>query len=447
MKSVSHVPPSKSALQMTDNYLPITKHCSTDSRLLIFELAYLGHYPSYIYSLARYWCHHKLPGHLDILVSPSFKKHHSDVMEIASAFGHKNLKFVVITEAEQATLTPRNSPLERARRSLQEWCLLQKYAKALHASHCILLYFDSFQTSVASGQKLSCPFSGIYFRPTFHYNTFPGHKPSPKERIQHWRERMILPRIMHHPKLANLFCLDPYAVPHINRFGGSGHVKYLPDPVEMTSIAEKAIAPFKQGLGIEPNRTVFLLFGALYDPRKGLTQVLDAIKRLPAQLSGQVCLLLVGTLGDNALISDRINDLQSKSPAQIVLHNTFIPSEDIPLYFRSSDVILATYQCHVGMSGILVQAAAAQKPLLSSAYGLMGETTRNWQLGLTIDATSPKEIEVGMTHFLTETPEKVGDRTKMQAFAVQNSSDNFAHVIFQSVLNYRFDNSIGIVDR
>jgi glycosyltransferase involved in cell wall biosynthesis len=407
----------------------------SDSRIMIFELGYLGHYPSYIRSLARYWCQHNLSGSLDIVISPNFKTHHPDVLAIASECYQKNLNFLVITEAEQAQLTPRNSPLNRARRSLQEWNLLQNYASLRDATHCLLLYFDSFQTAVASGQKSSCLFSGIYFRPTFHYSTFPGHQPSRKETIQHWRERLILPRILNHSKLANLFCLDPYVVPHMTQFGDHNKARYLPDPVEITNVSEEAVTIFKQRLGIEPDRYIFLLFGALYDPRKGLHQILDALEVLSAEQCAQLCLLLVGTTGGNEALKARIILLQQQLPVQILLQDQFVPADDIQFYFRSSDVILATYQRHVGMSGILVQAAAAQRPLLSSDYGLMGETTRRWNLGITIDATSSTEIAMGITRFLKEDPASLGDRIQMQAFAQQNSAHNFAATIFQSVVS------------
>ena len=404
-------------------------------RILVFELGYLGHYPSYIRNLARYWCQHQLPGYLDIVVSPSFKEHHSDVLAIASECKQGTLRFVVINEAEQAHLVPRESPLKRAHRSLQEWRLLQKYTKLLNTSHCLLLYFDSFQTAIASGKHLPCKFSGIYFRPTFHYNTFADYQPTRKERFQHWRERTILPKLMRHRQLANIFCLDPYAVPYINQLEGQGQAKYLPDPVEITQVSNEAIVPFRQSLGIQPNRTVFLLFGALYDARKGLDQVLDALEMLSVDECKQICLLLVGTLIGDTRISDKIHTLQQKLPVQIILRDQFIPPEEIQLYFGSSDVVLATYQCHVGMSGILVQAAAAQKPLLSSNYGLMGEVTRHWQLGLTLDATSPPEIADNIARVLSTPLNELGNPTKMKAFALQNSAEHFADVIFKSTIS------------
>ncbi len=410
---------------------------SCDRNLLVFELAYGGHYASYIRHLTEYWCKQELPGHLDIVVSPKFVQNHTDVVDIATSCKHRNLSFVAIAPEEEASLIPRKSSVHRARRSFQEWKLLRKYATALGATQCLLLYFDSFQAAVASGAKLPCQFSGIYFRPTFHYNTFAGYVPSLKNRVQQWREKfIILPRVMHHPQLKTLFSLDPFVVKHMDRFPSKGKVVALPDPVQIYDVPEQyQLEKFKERLGIEPDRKVFLLFGALYDGRKGVNQLLEAISTLSPNLCQKICLLLVGQLfGTNeSPIPRKIAEISESLPVQVIVRDEFVPEEEVQLYFQSADVILAPYQQHVGMSGTLVQAAAAEKALLSSDYGLMGEMTRYWQLGLTVDSTVPSEIAKGLTRFLLESPEKFCDRTKMKAYAKQNSAERFADVIFQHV--------------
>ena len=87
------------------------------------------------------------------------------------------------------------------------------------------------------------------------------------------------------------------------------------------------------------------------------------------------------------------------------------------------------------MSGILLLAAAAQRPILSSNFGLMGELVRKYHLGLAIDSTIPQEIANGITECLQKSPEQLRDRTKMKEFAAQNSAESFAQVIFQEVLS------------
>jgi len=405
-----------------------------DRKLIVFELGYTGHYPNYIQHLAKYWCEQELPGRLDIVVSPKFVQHHADVVDIASTYNQKSLKFVAITLDEEASLIPRKSSINRALRSFQEWNLLRKYATTLGATQCLLLYFDSFQAAVASGAKLPCLFSGIYFRPTFHYSDFTHYVPSLKDSLQQWREKyIILPRVLRHPQLQNLFCLDPFVIKHIKQFASKAKVVHLPDPVLICSFSEQELEKFKQSLKIDPSRKVFLLFGALYDGRKGIHQLLEAISKLSPILCQKLCLLLVGQIGgtDKSPIQTRISEISQSLPVQIIVRDEFVPEQEVPMYFQIADVILAPYQRHVGMSGTLVEAAAAQKPLLSSDYGLLGAITRHWQLGLTVASTVPSEITKGLTRFLLESPEGFGDRNKMKAFAEQNSAERFANVIFQ----------------
>lgn len=409
------------------------KPCDTDignHRLLVFELGYNGHYPSYIQHLAQYWCEQDLPGHLDIVVSPEFVQHHADVVGFAANYTHSSVSFISITPGAAASLAPRKSPIYRAFRSFQEWHLLREYATVLGATHCLLLYFDSFQAAMVSRAKLPCPFSGIYFRPTFHYSTFAHYVPSLKERIQCWRERVTLPQILGHPQLQNLFCLDPFVVKHLERFS-SNRAVYLPDPVPIRHVPQQQLEQFKARLGINPGRQVFLLFGALYDRRKGLNQLLNAIDLLPPILCQQLCLLLVGQVGDELQLQTQLGEISQYLPLQVIVQNDFVPESEVQWYFQLADFVLAPYQRHVGMSGILVRAAAAQKPILTSNYGLMGEITRHWQLGLAVDSTVPSEIARGLTRFLQESPAELGDSTKMQTFAQQNSTEQFASIIFQ----------------
>jgi glycosyltransferase involved in cell wall biosynthesis len=427
-----------SSLDSNPHLLKTEKKVNSDRRILVIELSYLGHFPHYIRQLAKYWLQNQLPGQLYFLVSPNFVRHHADVVELAASSSEGNLHFEVISEEEQNRLVPRKSPYHRAWRSFQEWQLLRKYAGKLEINKCLLLYFDSFQAAIASGLKLPCPYSGIYFRPTVHYKTFEHYEPNRKERVQEWREKLILPRVFAHRQLKHLFCLDPFFVDYSTVFSQDSKAIYLPDPVEIDrTITSQQVEAFKQKLGIEANRKVFLLFGAIGDSdRKGLFPLLEAISTLTPELCRQICLVVVGQIGSDETTSPmyrRIKEIKRSFPVQIVVQDEFVAESEVPMYFRSADVILALYQRHVGMSGIVVQGAAAQKPLLSTNYGLMGEVVRRWQLGLTVDSTVPSEIAQGLTQFLTQDLEMLKDKTKMELFARQNSAERFAQIIFQFI--------------
>jgi glycosyltransferase involved in cell wall biosynthesis len=403
-------------------------------KLMIFDLALGGHYPGYIQHLVRYWCEQKFTGCLDIVVLPQFLEDHADVVAVASDYGVNNVKFRAIAPEEETKLRSRDSAFDRLKRSFQEWRLIEKYAKALQADRCLIMYFDTRQYPLALGATLPCPFSSIYFRPTFHYPSLTNKLPSRKEQLQQWREKFLLSRILVNPKLQTLFCLDPFVVKHLDQFRGKATGVHLPDPVQVYQDHQFSSEQLKSKLGIDRDRQIFLLFGGLNE-RKGINQLLEAVKFLPSVLAKQICLLFVGAIDDKnkMKMEQSITEARESLPIQIIVKEQFIPEQTIQSYFEIADVILAPYQRHVGMSGILIRAAVAQKPVLSSDYGLMGEISRRYQLGLTVDSTSPQAIADGLTQFLSKPRSEFGDRQAMQSFAAQNTAEQFARVIFERI--------------
>lgn len=407
---------------------------SRDRRLMLFDLALGGHHGNYICYLVDYWCEHNLPGYLDIVVVPKFKLFHADVVETIAHYRHPKIKLIEIEKSEVAALNSRASATSRIARNLQEWELYCRYALLRRATHSLLMYLDTSEIPLTIGRSSPCPFSGIYFRPTFHYGNFTNYQPLWKERLQQIRERFTLSRILAHPQSSNIFCLDPFAVQDLNVTFQTNKVAYLADPVEVERFRQPEIHPLK--LAIEPGRLVFLLFGAL-DGRKGIYQLLEALNNLSADLCRRVCLLLVGgtNAAEQAQIEAKLDRVRQNKPLQAIARYEFVSEREVTAYFQLADVILAPYQKHVGMSGILLLAAAANKPVLSSDYGLMGKVVQRYQLGLSVDSTNPGEIARGLTQFLTQPANNYSDRQKMQTLVEQHSTKNYAETIF-SHLDY-----------
>lgn len=416
-----------------------TRETSLPQKLMLFDLVAGGHHGNYMQHLVETWVQQSLPGDLYLVVASNFSEKHPEVAQIV-AQNSANVHLIPITTDEEQALKPIASFVQRTQRAFQEWQLLCQYAQKLQATHCLVMYFDTSQIPIATGVKAPCPFSGIYFRPTFHYDRFAHFTPTRRDRVQQWREKFTLSRVLHHPQLHTLFCLDPFAVKYFDRFRSPVHIVSLPDPVRVNFGDALNDNPppesLRAELGIDGDRKLFLLLGGLADPRKGVTQLLDAIPHLPDSLCRQICFLLVGDLHpqEQELLQGRIQSFCASKPIQIVCRCGYVPDAAVYQYFQLTDFVLAPYQRHVGMSGILMQAAAAQKPVLSSNYGLMGELVQRYQLGLAVDATQPSAIAQGLTQFLT-TPDQIGDRQQMKAFAERNSADRFAQVIFQALAN------------
>jgi glycosyltransferase involved in cell wall biosynthesis len=401
-----------------------------DRKLLLFDLFATGHHAGYILHLVKYWRTQKRPGSLDVLVTPKFMQLHNDVVNAALEGSQSNINFVTISSEEEAVLKSEDSSSERVVRAFQEGNLLDKYARKLEPTHCLLMYFDSILLSLAFRGRFPCPLSGIYFRPIFHYSDFADFTPLRHERILQLRDKLALSRLLSNSQFQTLFCLDPFAADRIARFNSNVKSIYLPDPVQIYSESESQVERLRENLGIQPDRTVFLMFG-VPQQRKGIYQLIEAIALLPSHLCQKLCLLLVGPRGTDSQVQTLLKELSESLLVQVISHDKFVPDREIQPYFQVSDVILAPYQRHIGMSAILVRAAAASKPVLSSNYGLMGEMVKRYGLGITVDASLPAEIAKGLTQFLISSPKEFCELSSMKAFAEQNSAEKFASTIFQ----------------
>jgi len=431
------------------------------AHLLLFDLSIYGHHPSYIRHLIKFANYSDNSQKLSIVVSQKFLAEHADVVEFGQYAEHIQVEFVAITTKEEDSLVSRRNGFSRNWRNFQEWRIFCRYAKTLQVDQALVMYFDTYQIPIALGFTPPCPTSGIYFRPTFHYpyllsnqieqnrdaqsNYVQTHYPNTynlqilKQKLQRSWERLLLDRVLHSFNFGTLFSLDPFVGEYIKNIPSTGSVVHLPDPVQLEVASDdidSQIVPLRQHLEIEPGRQIFLMFGAL-TARKGIYRVLDAISHLTQADCKQICLLLVGEADESnrSQIDRQVGQLCRDHAVQIIRQYKFIADDEIPSYFHLSDVVLATYQRHVGMSGILIWAAATQKPVLGSDYGLMGELVRRYQLGLAIDSTQSEAIARGLHQYLENSPEiksKI-DPEKMQQFAEQNSAQAYAKTIYQSL--------------
>jgi glycosyltransferase involved in cell wall biosynthesis len=403
---------------------------------MIYDLEVTGHHAYYIRHLLRYWNRNKLPGQLYILVSPSFMEQHSDVVAMAETADSNCAQFTPISHEEFVQLKSQRFGIKRM---LDEWRILNQYAVKLGISHCLIMYFDPFQLPLAFGLKASCSLSGIYFKPAFHYKSLGFDQPSLRETVRWQIKEWLFRKALQQPSLRSVFCLDPFAVTYLKRrIISRVDIVPLADPIPLAEIGSALqVANLREALAVEADRRIFLLFGSLsLLERKGVFQLLEAATLLPLEVAKQICLLIVGRLeGEKRdLVEARVTAVRSAHPVQIILVNEFVQEEEIQTYFHLSDVVVAPYQRHIGMSGVLIRSAAAQKPILAPDFGLLGKVVHQYKLGLPVDSTKPQEIAKALCAFIEQPPESFIDFQRAQTFVHENSPDEFARVLFQYLL-------------
>lgn len=401
------------------------------NHLMLFDLLSGGHHAQYIGQLAERWAARKDAGRLDIVAPEGLADKHARLHDIVRT--HPEVRFVPIREplglAEGSVPTQLRNVLRHGR-------LLRRFVEQIRPDHCLLMYFDQVQLPLALGLRFGFPvgLSGIYFRPSFHYAAISGTAPTLRDRAMGTRKRTLLVRALRNPHLSHLFCLDPLVVPFVpgNRCGV--RVVALPDGVEgrapMRSPRETRAA-----WGIGGNRSLLLFFGSMA-ARKGIYQVIEALRLMPADNQEQLALAVIGAVpgGEEVRLEQAVSSLRTQSGVQVAADTRFVSDAEIPGAFAAADLVLLPYQRHVGSSGVLVRAALARTPVLGSDYGLLGEQIRRHALGRTVKSSSPAALARALRDWLRNPDSWPFDAARAGQFAAQNTAEGFARTIMDSIL-------------
>lgn len=404
-------------------------------RVMAFDLQSGGHHSSYIRNFAEQWSLHSLPADIDFVVTPQFFKLHGDVVETVSKLDIKSIRIHVISDEEDKRLQSSLFLTER-----YGWKLFCSYARKLNVDRALLMYSDRYQLPIILEQRSPCPFSCIYFRPTFHYTKLANYQPTLWQRLTAFRKQVLLRSMLKIRQLEVLFCLDPIAVDYIaQNFNTHAQISLMPDSFASYLTPPGRIAELRAELGIERGRYVLLLLGSL-DHRKGPQQLLAAAEDISPDLQSKLCLLLVGNLQKSIAkdVLTRIKRLNSSSNIQVILQDKFISDTIVQQYYEIADVALTTYQNHFGMSSVLIRAGIAGIPVLSSDYALIGELVRKYHLGMVCDTTSPKYFTCALEQVLTTEPKNLFNADEAYAFASQHSPESLAKTLAEW-LEYKKD--------
>ena len=393
-------------------------------RVVAFEMEVQGHHPGYVKSFARTWVENEIPGAIDFVVTPRFYELHSDEVNYVENLSDQGVTIRKLTDAE-ADRMERVSYL----RYFHAWRYFCEYAERLSADHGLLMYYDFFQLPSVVGRKCPVPYSGIYFRPTFHYHLLQSYQPTFRERLKAWRKKALLSRVVRDPQLRRLYCLDEFAVDYMKQaFRTTTEFQHLADSFTIYATSHERQQQLRTEFGVEAGRRLFTLLGVL-DRRKGVAELLACLSRMSSEAAKKTCVLLVGVVHPNQreVVEELTRKVASETDIQVVLHNQFIREEDIQHIYDMSDIILATYQGHMGSSSALIRAALAGKPVLSADYGLMGEIVERRQLGVLVDTRDPAAMAAQMQRLAMAPDLSVFyDPEQATKYAAENSPEQLA---------------------
>lgn len=262
--------------------------------------------------------------------------------------------------------------------------------------------------------------SGIIFRPPNTHN-LPRSMKTGISALRRWSTYVLARRVTGGP----LFTLDELAP-----LGMAGRMTkaltYLPDPAPELELLHLA----KPG-SREDKRQVVLLFGAL-TRRKGIHEALQAWSCLSPPDRARFALRFVGRLGQDErapFLSALETARQAMPDAVIELEDGFVTDQQLASEVAGADIILAPYQKHIGSSGVMHWAVAANKPLIAQDTGLIGYQVSKYGIGAAINCRKHELIANAVTNVATESRRPHGDfqkRHRPDAF-VKNILDGMFH--------------------
>ena len=279
------------------------------------------------------------------------------------------------------------------------------------------------------------PWAAICMRPNFHQHDagIEGATTGPGALVQSW----LYHRVARGATLGSLLVIDESFLrssavkPHL-----LAKTAHLPDPAEVHEPAGSV--DIATAFGFDPADTVILVYGAI-SARKNLGLLLEilASKESPPRLKA----LIAGVHEPSARIA--IEEALARHPdlkQRIVSADHYFDQAGESLCFRRADIVWVVYQNHLGMSGVLVQAARYGKPVVAVDQGLIAWHVRTKGIGIVLSkAGSSEENAKEIQRFAGDVAMRaaMGERART-AFA-SHSVNRFKEVLFGSLLNMLAD--------
>jgi len=244
-----------------------------------------------------------------------------------------------------------------------------------------------------------------------------------KRRVYYWLYRRSLARLIRRDA-DGVLVFDPSLKQRlVSHFGLNAKIAdricVLPhgvgDPVEITSKEEA-----RQRLELDPNETVFLVFGILRKDKR-LDLAVEAV---------------TGLLGCRLIIAGGAHDFTEATVKELIQRKgceqwvstdvAYLPEERMHDYFSACDAVIIPYDSSFrGQSGILTLACGHGKPVIASNVGSLGQAVSEHKLGFAVEPDSASALREGILRFLSLGPEERAHlEERVSSYASLMSWDN-----------------------
>ena len=308
---------------------------------------------------------------------------------------------------------------------LSYWLMFKRFFQQLcvkdRVDHVFFPYLDYCLHATALLGSLcdQVLWSGICMRPSFHYSGTGVIAPKPK-----WRDikERLFYRLLRQPSLHKLLTIDELLEQYARQKQPlcAQKLAFVPDPAELTNHYDRTSA--RHILNIPEQDYVILVYGAI-DCRKGIEYLLAATREnaFPRNLT----ILVAGK--QTLVFKDKLLREQ-----KVISVDQYVDSATEEAVFRASDAVWLGYRSHYSMSGVLMLAAVAAKPVLATRNGLIGWLTRTYDLGISIDCEKTLEVERAV-HALMEGQKFSVPNSGMQTIQARHSWAEFDKIILRAL--------------
>lgn len=309
------------------------------------------------------------------------------------------------------------------------WKHIIRYATDLYADRVIMMMIDMFQHTVGM-RNFPCQIHGLLFNPYVRI-TPQSDSFSAKWKANFTKYRKFLTTwwMCRNPNLTKIFVFnDAETVEKMNRSLRTTVFTYLPDPVY--DYPTRAGLQIREKFGIAPHKKIVLAFGFI-EERKNIHNITKAMQSMRAEEATNFCLLIVGKI--NETYKDTVLGAvelarKTRPELQIELETRFVDDDEMEAFVGQSDIISIAYTNFFGSSGVIGLAARHNKPVLSTKHGVIGNLTREYNLGLTIDGLNYEEIKDALLSLAENKdafPKRAGD------FVKKHNSEAFIRALLE----------------
>ena len=313
------------------------------------------------------------------------------------------------------------------------WAEARRLVASRPGSVCFINFFDqALIGSIFSRTALPGVVTGIIHSPPFKLS----HRKGRLANIGRWIIRGAPHFLASYKAIPVVFTFDGYYLRDLPKFISKSW-QIVPDPVPLSKeVFASAFSDVTKH--VQNGRVRMLLFGSL-GKRKGLGNLLEALNQLEEKDRKRMSIMLAGEIRE-ATEDEReqmirlIESTRQSSGIMLEHLDRYLSDEELVDQLNACDVVLAPYADHIGVSGVVIWAAAAGKPIISQDTGWVGHAVRESKLGITCDTSSPHDLAKALVRALDAQFNKMFNAATLQEFAAAHSADDFYEQIVSTLV-------------